>query len=165
MTTANAKSVENLQTALSMEMGAVHQYLLHAHVLEDWGLDKLGTRMRGEMAEEQGHLDRFTGRIVFLGGAPEMRMGKTPTPAKGLREMFEADLADEKDAIAFYAEAARTAAAEGDIGTQRLFEDVVLDEEGHKDWLETQLGLIDRIGEANYTARYMVTKDGAPDGA
>jgi len=161
--TSNSRSIENLQTALSMEMGAVHQYLLHAHILEDWGLDKLGTRMRSEMAEEQGHLDRFTGRIVFLGGAPQIRLAKTPEPATGLKQLFENDLADEKEAIRFYAESARTAAEEGDIGTQRLFEDIVLDEESHKDWLETQLGLIDRIGEANYTARYMVTKDGGAD--
>jgi len=151
----NSQSIANLQTALAMEMGAVHQYLLHAHTLEDWGLDRLGARMREEMAEERGHLDRFVGRIVFLGGGPEIRLAKSPEPAETLKTLFEADLADEEEAIRFYAESARTAAEEGDIGTQRLFENIVLDEEGHKDWLETQLGLIERIGEANYATRHM----------
>ena len=79
----------------------------------------------------------------------------SPEPAETLKTLFEADLADEEEAIRFYAESARTAAEEGDIGTQRLFENIVLDEEGHKDWLETQLGLIERIGEANYATRHM----------
>jgi len=69
--------------------------------------------------------------------------------------MFKADLADEKEAIAFYAEAARHAMEVGDIGTRVLFEKAVLDEEGHKNWLELQLSLIERVGEAVFSANFI----------
>ena len=70
--TDRSTSIENLQTALSMELTAVHQYLLHAHTLEDWGIDKLAARMREEMQEELGHAGAFIDRIMFLGGVPKL---------------------------------------------------------------------------------------------
>ena len=68
--TDHTRSLENLQKALAMEMTAVHQYLLHAHVLDDWGLDVLASRMREEMTEELDHASRFIDRILYLGGDP-----------------------------------------------------------------------------------------------
>ena len=78
------KVLENLQTALEMELAAVNQYLLHALVAEDWGLDKLAARMREEMQEEMGHVERFAHRIVFLNGNPELKPAKTPHRAQAL---------------------------------------------------------------------------------
>jgi len=151
----NSKSIQNLQTALEMEMTAAHQYQLHAHVLDDWGLDRLAVRMREEMQEELGHLDSFIERILFLGAEPAVKMAKTPAQARGLKPLFEADLADEKEAIRFYSQAAQDATSEGDIGSRLLFEKIVVDEEGHMDWLARQIDLIDRIGEQNYAAKFM----------
>jgi bacterioferritin len=94
-----SRSLENLQKALSMEMTAVNQYLLHAHVLEDWGLDVLSDRMREEMTEELGHAGRFIDRILYLGGEPEIVASKTPKRAKALEDLFHADLEEEKGAI------------------------------------------------------------------
>jgi bacterioferritin len=142
--------LDNLQTALSMELAAVEQYLLHAHVAEDWGFDKLSTKMREEMLEELGHAQAFTRRIMFLKGDPIVKSAKTPQRAQTIRDLFEADLGDEKDAIQFYTKAASTAGAAGDIGTRNLFEKIALDEEGHMDWLEMQLSHIDRLGEPVY---------------
>ena len=152
---SNERTLANLNKALQMEMSAAHQYQLHAHVLEDWGLAKLAQTMRGEMAEEIGHSDRFLERILFLKGDPQIAFAQPPRRAGSLVEMFAADLADEKDAIAFYVKAAREADAEDDIGSRLLFEQVALDEEGHKAWLELQIDLVERIGEPNYSARFV----------
>lgn len=151
----NSTSIANLQTALAMELTAVNQYMLHAHVLEDWGLDKLATKMRAEMQEELGHAQGFIQRMIFLKGDPKLEAAKVPKRAENLLAMFETDLADEENAIVFYTKAAQEAAEAGDIGTRTLFEKIVLDEEGHKAWLELQIDLVKRIGEANYTAIHM----------
>ncbi|MCF2904121.1 bacterioferritin [Octadecabacter sp. CECT 8868] len=149
----NSTTIENLNKALQMEMTASHQYQLHAHVLDDWGLDKLATKMREEQAEEIGHSDLFIERILFLKGDPEIAFSNPPKRAGNLIEMFKADLADETEAVEFYLKAARQAYDENDVGTRTLFETIALDEEGHKAWLELQLELIERLGEKAYSAK------------
>lgn len=160
---AHEETLKNLQKALSMELSAAHQYQLHAHVLEDWGIDRLAGKMREEMEEELGHSDAYIERIMFLKGDPEMRFDKPPARAQSLVDMFEADLADEKEAIEFYTGAARQAADEGDVGSRVLFEKIVLDEEGHMAWLELQLDLISRMGEPAYIAKHMSAPGGHED--
>lgn len=150
---SNEKIVEYLQRAVKMELTAAHQYQLHAHTLDDWGLTIMADKMREEMAEETGHSDKFIDRLLFLKAEPELGFDKTPKKADSLPGMFKADLADEEEAIDFYTQAARHAADIGDIGTRTLFEKIVLDEEGHKEWLELQLDLIDRLGEKTYAAK------------
>lgn len=149
----NDATIANLNRALQMEMTAQHQYQLHAHVLDDWGLDRLADKMRGEMEEETGHSNRFIERILFLKGEPEIGFQKQPHRATSLKDMFSADLADEEEAIEFYTKAAGQAAEVGDIGSRVLFEEIAVEEEGHKDWLETQLELIERVGEQAYSAK------------
>ena len=152
---SNETTMKNLQKALSMEMSAMHQYQLHAHTLDDWGLDKLAAQMREEMTEEMGHSNEFMDRIIFLNGEPELALYKKPVKAKSLEEMFKADLADEEEAIAFYTEAAMQAGEQADVGTRTLFEKIVLEEEGHKSWLELQLSLMDRLGDKAFAAKYV----------
>lgn len=152
---SKSKSIENLQKALSMELTACHQYQLHAAVMDDWGLDLLGGRMREEMHEELVHSDKFLERILFLKGDPKLVSEKTPVRATTLTEVFETDLADEKEAIQFYTKASQEAANDSDIGTRSLFESIALDEEGHMSWLELQLDLIKRMGEPAYIAKHM----------
>lgn len=158
---SNAKTIENLNTALKMELSATHQYQMHAHVLDDWGLVGLADKMREEQAEELGHSDLFIERILFLKGDPEMALEKQPTRTTSLREMFQADLEDEEGAVAFYTRAATEAAEENDIGSRKLFETIALDEEGHKAWLDLQLDLLERLGEAVYSARFLEPRDDA----
>lgn len=148
----NNTTVDDLNKALQMEMSAAHQYQLHAHVLDDWGLNKLADKMREEQAEEIGHSDLFIDRILFLKGKPEIAFAKPPKRAETLEEMFKADLADEEDAIEFYVKAAKQAYDANDVGSRVLFEQIALDEEGHKAWLELQLELIGRLGERAYSA-------------
>ncbi len=153
--TDRTKSIENLQTALSMELTAVHQYLLHAHTLEDWGIDKLAVKMREELQEELGHAGSFIDRIMFLGGVPKLEPAKTPNKAETLQSLFEADKQEEGNAIAFYTKSAREAFDCDDIGTRALFERIVQDEEGHWEWLDLQLDLLQRMGEPAYMTNYM----------
>lgn len=162
--TGNNETLSDLQTGLSMELSAATQYLLHAHVLDDWGLNKLADKMRAEMHEELGHAGRFTDRILFLGGNPEMVMAAQPVRAHSLKEMFELDRKDEKEAIVFYTRAARTAYEGDDIGSRALFEEIALDEEGHWAWLDLQLDLLNKMGESAFMAKY-VDFDGAGDDA
>lgn len=86
-------TLKNLQTALSMELTAVHQYQLHACVLDEWGMGLLASKMREEMQEELGHSEQFLVRLMFLKGEPRMEFAKPPVRAKSLKEMFETDLA------------------------------------------------------------------------
>jgi bacterioferritin len=153
--TDRQRSIHNLQTALGMEMAAVHQYLLHAHVLDDWGLDRLSARMREEMQEELEHAEKLADRILFLGGDPKVSEAKAPQRAGRLPALFSSDLEEERASIAFYTEAANAAREDGDVGTRVLFEKLILDEEGHAEWLDLQLSLVERLGEALYSVRQM----------
>ncbi|MFP4273434.1 MAG: bacterioferritin [Paracoccaceae bacterium] len=155
MKDAATTSIDNLQTALAMELTAVNQYLLHAHTLDDWGLDRLAARMREEMQEELDHAGRFIDRILFLGGTPVVQPAKTPKKAESLEELFEADKTEEKGAIEFYTRSARQAFEDDDIGTRRLFERIVQDEEGHWEWLDLQLNLLKKLGEPAFMTNYM----------
>lgn len=149
------ESLQNLQKALAMELTAAHQYQLHASVLDDWGMDRLALKMRQEMQEELGHSDSFIARIMFLKGEPHLSFAKPPQISRTLEAMFSADLADEQEAIKFYTVASRQAGEAGDIGTRLLFEQIVVDEEGHMAWLELQLDLLKRMGEAVYMAKHI----------
>jgi bacterioferritin len=151
----NDTTLKNLNTALQMELTAAHQYQLHAHVLDDWGLDKLAEKMREEFAEETEHSNLFLERMFELGGGPEMAFASTPKIAGSLKDMFNMDLVDEREATDFYTKAAKSAYEAGDLKSKRLFETIAIDEVGHQSWLELQLSLLERIGEQNYASKYV----------
>lgn len=146
----DAGVIEHLQKALTMELTAVHQYLLHAHVVADWGLTKLSDQLREEMQEELGHANSLIERIMFLEGEPDVTSLGNVARAQTIKDLFEADLQDEYEARRYYTEAANAAHDAGDLGSRDLFTQLTLDEEGHIDWLETQIGLIERLGEQTY---------------
>ena len=144
------KVIDYLNKALRSELTAVSQYWLHYRLQDDWGLGSMAKKSREESIEEMNHADKLIERILFLGGHPNLqkldplRIGQTP------KECMEADLAAEQEARALYKEAREACNAAGDYGTMKLFETLLLDEEGHIDFLETQLELHDRIGAENY---------------
>lgn len=131
-------------------MTAVSQYWLHYRLQEDWGLGKLAKKSRAESIEEMNHADKLIARIIFLEGHPNLqtldplRIGETP------RETVEADLAAELEAVALYKEARDYCEKVRDFVSKNIFEELLTDEEGHVDFLETQLGLMDRIGQQNW---------------
>ena len=147
---ADAKIMKRLNEALALELTAINQYLLHAHLLDDWGFPKLGTKMREEMAEEQGHADRIMQRILFFGGVPNTGRLNRVAAAKSVHDVFEHDLKDEHEAVHLYREAAAMCEAQRDYVSRDLFVSLITDEEGHIGWIELQLELIDRLGEQNF---------------
>ena len=144
------KVIDYLNKALRSELTAVSQYWLHYRLQEDWGLGHMAKKSREESIEEMHHADKLIQRIIFLGGHPNLqkldplRIGQEP------KETLEADLAAEREARALYKEAREHCESVGDYVTKNLFEELMADEEGHIDFLETQLELYERVGDERY---------------
>ena len=144
------KVIEHLNRALCNELTAINQYFLHAKMLKNWGLKELAEHEYKESIDEMKHADRLAERILFLEGLPnfqalgKLRIGENP------RELLEADLALELEALPVLREAITYCESIRDSVSRRLFTDILDSEEEHIDWIETQLALIDRLGEQNY---------------
>lgn len=145
-----ARVIERLNEALFLELGAVNQYWLHYRLLEDWGFAKLAKKERAESIEEMHHADRIIARIIFLEGHPNLQTLAPLRIGQNLREVLEADLAGEQEAVQSYRLSREICHEEGDYVSMALFEELLKDEEGHTDFLETQLALLDKIGEERY---------------
>jgi len=150
MMKGDTQVIEYLNRALRSELTAVSQYWLHYRLQEDWGLGHLARKSREESIEEMHHADRLIARIIFLEGHPNLQRLDPLRIGQNARESLEADLAGELDAVALYREAYAYCDKVGDYVSKQLFQDLLEDEEGHVDFLETQLGLFDRIGGQNY---------------
>ena len=146
----SAKIIERLNEALRLELGAVNQYWLHYRLLDDWGFTKLAKKEREESIEEMEHADKLVERIIFLEGHPNLQTIGGLRIGQDLKEVLECDLAGEHEACASYKKSREICEAEGDYVTKNLFEDLIADEEGHIDFLETQLDLINTIGIEKY---------------
>ncbi len=144
------KVIEYLNKGLKMELTAVNQYLLHSRLAYDWGFDKLGAKEYQESTEEWGHADEFLQRIIYLDGTPDMQEIEKLRVGSTVREALENDLAGENESLAFYREAAQYCSSVGDYASYNIFARLIEDEEGHQDWLQTQLDLMDRLGESWY---------------
>ena len=146
----DAKVIEYLNAALRSELTAVSQYWLHYRLQEDWGYGRIAEKSRAESIEEMNHADRLIKRIIFLEGHPNLQKLDPLRIGQNIKETLEADLAGEHDARTHYIEARDHCEKVGDYVSKALFEDLIGDEEGHIDFLETQLGLFDQIGAQNY---------------
>ncbi|MCR4267484.1 bacterioferritin [Nitratireductor sp. ZSWI3] len=144
------KVIERLNEALFLELGAVNQYWLHYRLLEDWGYTKLAAKERAESIEEMHHADKLVERIIFLEGHPNLQSVGPLKIGQNVKEVLEADLAGEYDARDSYKKSRDVCHGAGDYVSMKLFEELLADEEGHIDFLETQLELLDKIGEAKY---------------
>ena len=151
----DAKVIEYLNKGLRSELTAVNQYWLHYRILDNWGLNALAKRWREESIEEMHHADRFVDRIIFLEGFPNMQVLDPLRIGQNVKEVIEADLAAEIGARALYQEAADYCLQVKDYPSRDLFKDLMADEEGHIDFLETQIDLIGRIGLELYTQSHV----------
>ena len=146
----DAKVIEFLNKALYNELTAINQYFLHAKMLKNWGLKELAQHEYEESIDEMKHADKLSERILFLDGLPnfqilgKLRIGENP------RELLECDLALEYEALPLLREAIAHCETVSDYVSRQLFADILESEEEHIDWIETQLSVIDRIGEPNY---------------
>ncbi len=155
------KVIEQLNEALFLELGAVNQYWLHYRLLDDWGFKKLAKKEKAESVEEMHHADRLIERIIFLEGHPNLQTLAPLSIGQNVREVLEADLAGEYTARTAYKKSREICRDEGDYVTMALFEELMSDEEGHIDFLETQLELLGTIGEQNYGQLNAVSADEA----
>ncbi len=144
------KVVEALNTALKQELTAVNQYWVHYRMLDDWGFGKLAKKWREESIEEMHHADELVERILFLEGHPNLQTLNPLRIGQTVKEVLECDLEAENEARKLYADSRETCRKQGDYISMKLFEKLMADEEGHIDFLETQLDLYKKVGEQNY---------------
>lgn len=143
--------IDYLNKSLRHELTAVNQYWLHYRLTEDWGLTKFAKKEREESIEEMQHADKLIERIIFLEGHPNLQTLDPLRIGQNIKEVLECDLAGEYSARALYKEAREVCRDKGDYVSMALFEDLLADEEGHIDYLETQLDLYERVGPENYS--------------
>ena len=142
-----------LNEQLTSELTAINQYFLHSKMQDSWGFTEVAKHTRAESLEEMVHAERITDRILLLDGLPNyqrigsLRIGQT------LREQFESDLAIEYEVVARLKPGIVMCREKQDSTTATLFEEILADEEGHIDYLETQLQLMDKLGEELYLAQ------------
>jgi bacterioferritin len=145
--------IEFLNEQLTAELTAINQYFLHAKMQENFGWTKLAKYTRHESFDEMKHAEILTDRILFLDGLPNyqrlfhVRIGQT------VKEMFEADRQVEVEAIDRLRRGIVVMRAKNDVTSANIFESILADEEHHIDYLDTQLELLDKLGEALYIAQ------------
>ncbi|MEI4234104.1 bacterioferritin [Roseovarius sp. D22-M7] len=142
--------IDYLNKALRSELTAVSQYWLHYRLQEDWGYGRIAAKSRAESIEEMHHADHLIERIIFLGGHPNLQKLDPLRIGQNLRETLDSDLAAEHDARTLYIEARDHCESVGDYVTKNLFETLIADEEGHIDFLETQIDLFEDMGAERY---------------
>jgi bacterioferritin len=151
----DAKVIEYLNRGLRSELTAINQYWLHYRLFDNWGFKDLASKWREESIEEMRHADRFVDRILFLDGHPNLQDLDHWRIGQNVQEIIECDLAAEVEARALYQEAAIYCDSVGDKVSKNLFEDLMADEEGHIDFLETQLELIRQVGIQLYAQKHI----------
>jgi bacterioferritin len=146
--------IELLNEQLTAELTAINQYFLHAKMQANWGYTKLAEHTRAESIDEMRHAERLTDRILFLEGLPNYQRLGTLHIGQTVEEQLRADLEVELSVVVRLRPGIQLMREKGDVTSARIFEDILEDEEHHIDYLETELSLIQSLGEQLYLARY-----------
>jgi bacterioferritin len=142
-----------LNEQLTAELTAINQYFLHAKMQQNWGFTRLAKHTREESIDEMRHAERLTDRILFLEGLPNYQKLGTLRIGQTVFEQLKADLQVELEAVARLRPGIELMRSRGDVTSARIFEDILADEEEHVDYLETELSLVNSLGEQNYLQR------------
>jgi len=144
------KTIEFLNKALKAELTAINQYFLHSRMLKDWGVSKLAKKEYEESIEEMNHADTIIERILYLGGLPNLQdLGKLYI-GETVEEILQCDMKLEEHAVPMYRDAVEHCEKVRDYGTRDILQAILIEEEEHVDFLETQFDLIKQMGIQNY---------------
>jgi len=155
----DAKVIEHLNKALGNELVAINQYFLHSRMYEDWGLAALAKKEYEESIDEMKHADQLIKRILYLEGIPNVQhLGKLLI-GENTEEMLQCDLKIEQKAVPDLRDGIAYCETVRDYVSRDLLKSILESEEEHIDWLETQLGLIKRVGIAIYEQKQMGTAE------
>ena len=149
----NPKVIAELNGALKEELTAINQYFLHAEMCENWKYEKLGNFIKKQSIDEMKHAETLIERILFLDATPNLTELMKLNVGQTVKEQLENDLQLELNAVVMYNNAIQVARDQKDNASAELFEKLLKDEEGHVDWLESQLHLIKEIGYERYLSQ------------
>ena len=148
--------IEALNGILTAELTGINQYFVHAKMCANWGYNRLAAKLRAESIDEMKHADEVVSRILFLEGVPNLQRYHKLHIGETVREQLESDLQLEYAAIAFLNQGIAAARETGDNASEDLMTRILVGEESHTDWIETQLELIRQVGDQNYLAQQII---------
>lgn len=152
--------VELLNEQLTAELTAINQYFLHGKMQEDWGYPKLAQVTRSEAFGEMRHAETLTERILFLEGLPNYQRLGTLNIGQTVPEQFRSDLQLEHEVLPRLQRGITLMRERGDVTSANIFEEILKNEEEHIDYLETQLELVETLGESLYLAQLVQQPSG-----
>jgi len=146
-----ANVVRALNRLLAGELSAADQYFIHSRMYENWGFGELHRRIEHERLEELSHANLLIRRILFLEGTPDVASREPIKIGKTVPEMLKNDLDYELAVVDTLRKTMALCETEQDYETRRIVGELLENtEQDHTYWLETQLGLIQKIGLQNY---------------
>jgi bacterioferritin len=156
----SARIVDLFNEALTFELTVTNTYFLHARMLDNWGLPRLGKVFYDLSIDEMKDADELISRILMFDGHPNVQRLNAIQVGESAQEMFQLALTSEKAAVAQFNAGAEECHSLGDHGSAAVFEDMVRDEEKHVDWFESQLDAIERVGLERYLAQQIAVGEG-----
>jgi bacterioferritin len=154
----NEKVTEALNELLTLELTVINQYFLHSKMCQDWGYPRLAARFRAVSREEMDDAEEIIDRILFLDGVPNMQRLGPVTIGQHVPEQLQIQLEAERQALELLAKGIAVSDEAGDKASREFFAARLQEEENHVNWLETQLSLLEQVGEANYLAQQIAGK-------
>ena len=155
----NDEVINILNQVLRKELTGINQYFIHAKMCQNWGYERLYKALWDESIGEMKHADQVIERILFLEGLPNLSAYDKIMVGSGVKQQLENDRGLEIAALTVLHPGIKTCREAGDDASRELLEHIVVDEETHVDWIETQLHQIEEVGYQNYLAQQIIKKD------
>ncbi len=151
--------IDVLNAVLTAELTAINQYFIHGRMCRNWGYMRLANFLRDESIDEMKHADRVIERILYLEGVPNMQRMNKVGVGETVPEQLALDLALEREAVQRFNDGIKLCRERNDHGSEEMLREILVSEEEHVDWIETQLAQIADIGVQNYLSQ-QIRKEG-----